>query len=48
LRFIGILAALLLPALSAAKQKAWINVKWFKGYKPDDMSFRYDSMHGWQ
>jgi len=24
------------------------HVKWFKGYKPNDMTFRYDSMHGWQ
>jgi prepilin-type N-terminal cleavage/methylation domain-containing protein/prepilin-type processing-associated H-X9-DG protein len=24
------------------------HVKWFKGYKPDDMTFRYESMHGWQ
>jgi prepilin-type N-terminal cleavage/methylation domain-containing protein len=107
---IGILAALLLPALSSAKQKAWTisctsnakqigiamrmfaddneeryplcgesitwnygdpsaptngwmqqvypfgqnirfgdaHVRWFKGYKPDDMTFRYDSMHGWK
>jgi prepilin-type N-terminal cleavage/methylation domain-containing protein len=24
------------------------HAKWFKGYKPTEMTFRYDSMHGWQ
>jgi prepilin-type processing-associated H-X9-DG protein len=24
------------------------HVKWFKGYKPDEMTFRYESIHGWQ
>ena len=24
------------------------HVKWFKGYKLDEMTFRYESMHGWQ
>ena len=101
---IAILAALLLPALAGAKQRAWTtsctsnlrqvglgmrmfaddnnefypesggdiywgatdgetqkpgwmeqiflfsdgHVKWFKGYSTNEMTFRYDSMHGWQ
>ena len=24
------------------------HVKWFKGYEAGEMTFRYDSMHGWQ
>ena len=24
------------------------HVKWYKGYKPDEMTFRYDSVHGWE
>jgi hypothetical protein len=24
------------------------HAKWFKGYRPDEMTFRYDSMHGWK
>jgi len=24
------------------------HVKWYKGYKPDEMTFRYDSIHGWR
>jgi len=24
------------------------HVKWFKGYQTNDMTFRYDSIHGWQ
>ena len=24
------------------------HVKWYKGYDPNDMTFRYDSIHGWQ
>ena len=24
------------------------HVKWYKGYVPSEMTFRYDSMHGWQ
>ena len=24
------------------------HAKWFKEYKPDEMTFRYDSIHGWQ
>jgi len=24
------------------------HAKWFKGYKPDEMTFRYDSIHGWE
>ncbi len=24
------------------------HVKWYKGYKPDEMTFRYDSIHSWQ
>ena len=24
------------------------HAKWFKGYKPDEMTFRYESIHGWQ
>jgi prepilin-type N-terminal cleavage/methylation domain-containing protein/prepilin-type processing-associated H-X9-DG protein len=24
------------------------HVRWFKGYKPDEMTFRYDTIHGWQ
>ena len=24
------------------------HVKWYKGYKPDEMTFRYESIHGWQ
>ena len=24
------------------------HVKWYKGYNPNEMTFRYESMHGWQ
>ena len=24
------------------------HVKWYKGYNPGEMTFRYDSIHGWQ
>ena len=24
------------------------HVKWYPGYNPNEMTFRYDSMHGWQ
>jgi hypothetical protein len=24
------------------------HVKWYKGYDPNEMTFRYDSIHGWQ
>ena len=24
------------------------HVKWYKGYHPGEMTFRYDSIHGWQ
>jgi prepilin-type N-terminal cleavage/methylation domain-containing protein/prepilin-type processing-associated H-X9-DG protein len=24
------------------------HVKWYKGYDPNEMTFRYDSLHGWQ
>jgi len=24
------------------------HVKWYKGYVTNEMTFRYDSMHGWQ
>ena len=24
------------------------HARWFKGYKPNEMTFRYDSLHGWQ
>ncbi|MGH7942045.1 MAG: type II secretion system protein, partial [Limisphaerales bacterium] len=24
------------------------HVKWYKAYAPDEMTFRYDSIHGWQ
>ena len=24
------------------------HAKWYKGYEADEMTFRYDSMHGWQ
>jgi prepilin-type N-terminal cleavage/methylation domain-containing protein/prepilin-type processing-associated H-X9-DG protein len=24
------------------------HVKWYRGYRGDEMTFRYDSMHGWQ
>jgi prepilin-type N-terminal cleavage/methylation domain-containing protein len=24
------------------------HAKWYKGYDPNEMTFRYDSMHGWQ
>ena len=24
------------------------HIKWYPGYNPNEMTFRYDSMHGWQ
>jgi prepilin-type processing-associated H-X9-DG protein len=24
------------------------HAKWYKGYDPNEMTFRYDSIHGWQ
>ena len=35
-------------ALASSPVSALLGTRWYKGYKPGEMTFRYDLMHGWE